>query len=143
VAQFFAYGLEVNFSSMRGLVGRWRRARRAVLPGYRLAFDVPDEGWGGVVANVKRSGGSEVHGVLYELDEEQLDSLSQRSPFIWIRVRVSVGHEGVEAWTLQAPEGVEGRPPTPYLSRLLWALREQGAPRAYLDGVAALALGAE
>ncbi len=138
---FFAYGLEIDLRTMRERAGGWRSAHNAILRGHRMAFDVPDHRLGGALPNLRPHPGGEVHGVLYEIEEGCLDLVGRHHVgFKWDKVAV-VLDDGVRmAWVLRFESpGTLGAPRAGLLATLLWAMRQRGFPRAYVEGVAAAA----
>ena len=85
---YFAYGSNLNLRQMQSRCPGARTVGRAVLPNHALAFGGFSHAWGGAVASVLRSKGSQVQGLLYELDDVDLKSLDrfEGHPFAYERV---------------------------------------------------------
>ena len=75
MSRYFAYGSNLDPNQMKNRCPASRVVGTAKLIGYRLAFSYYSDGWAGGVANVEKSEGSEVWGVIYELMETDLESL--------------------------------------------------------------------
>jgi hypothetical protein len=75
MAFFFAYGDRMNEEKMIGEKPRARLVGPGRLDGYRLAFNVISRGWGGGAANAVRDQRASLWGILWELDEADLDGL--------------------------------------------------------------------
>jgi len=75
MAFFFAYGDRMNEEKMIGEKPNARLIGPGRLDGYRLAFNVISRGWGGGAANAVPDPRSSVWGILWELDEGDLQGL--------------------------------------------------------------------
>ena len=69
---YFAYGSNLNKKQMLERVGEWKNCKRSVLKNYKMVFNVKSRRWNGYTANIVPDEGSEVVGVVYELDESQI-----------------------------------------------------------------------
>src|SRR5512132_3083970 len=75
MAFFFAYGDRMNEEKMIGEKPNARLVGPARLDGYRLAFNVISRAWGGGAANAVHDPRGSLWGVLWDLDEADLDDL--------------------------------------------------------------------
>ena len=75
--QYFAFGSNMNPARLRQRVGDFPTPCPSVLLGYRLVFNKKADRKPGVgFANIVISNSDQVHGLLYELTNEQLEMLS-------------------------------------------------------------------
>lgn len=129
---YFAYASNLNIAQMAERKVSWRTKKKAILPGYMLAFNVYSLSYGDhSVANVVKSSGAIVEGLLYELDNEesfaQLDTFEKR--YERKEVRVTLVEEEREQKTfiyLAKPEFiVDNLPPaSAYLERIFTGGKE-------------------
>jgi len=75
MAFFFAYGDRMNEEKMIGEKPQARLVGPGRLDGYRLAFNVISRSWGGGAANAVSDPRSSLWGILWELDEAELEGL--------------------------------------------------------------------
>jgi hypothetical protein len=75
MAFFFAYGDRMNEEKMIGEKPDARLVGPGRLDGYRLAFNVISRAWGGGAANAVPDPRGSLWGILWELDEGELESL--------------------------------------------------------------------
>lgn len=139
--RYFAYGSNLDVEQMARRCPGARLVGPAVLDGYRLGFTVHSELWEGGVADIVAAPGARVHGVLWDLNDEQLAALDryEQVPVMYRRVRVSVGGESV--WTYEV---VEKRPHVApsarYRDVIVRAARAHGFPAAYVDAIGQVAV---
>jgi hypothetical protein len=107
------------------------------LHGWRLTFGGGDIGWEGALATVVEDPDSQVFVVLYDVSEEDEESLdrwegSELGIHRKIRLRIETGREPVLAWmyVLDAYEG--GLPSARYLGVMAEAAEIAGAPAEYV-----------
>lgn len=132
---YFAYGSNMVLEHMRRLCG-WHChvLERAVLPGYEIGLD--HRGY----ANIRLKEGEEVHGVLFELDQEAIDALDafEGYPTVFDRVEVTVKDgEGQErkAWVYIEPADQFGgtAPRMEYFNRVIAGAKENHLPEAWVN----------
>jgi AIG2 family protein len=75
MAFFFAYGDRMNEEKMIGEKPQARLVGPGRVDGYRLAFNVISRAWGGGAANAVPDPRSSLWGILWELDEADLEGL--------------------------------------------------------------------
>jgi hypothetical protein len=75
MAFFFAYGDRMNEEKMIGEKPNARLVGPARLDGYRLAFNVISRGWGGGAANAVHDPRGSLWGILWELQDGDLEDL--------------------------------------------------------------------
>ena len=107
------------------------------LHGWRLTFGGGDIGWEGALATIVEDPDSQVFVVLYDVSEEDEESLdrwegSELGIHRKIRLRIETGGEPVLAWlyVLDAYEG--GLPSARYLGVMAEAAEIAGAPAEYV-----------
>lgn len=132
--RIFVYGLEIDPRRMRECAGGWRSARIGRILDHAIVFDVPAAS-AGRLPNIRPNLGSAVYGIVYEVEERQLDALGPLYPgYRWRRVPVVTERATLDAWVLShtgPPD--DGPPSTMLLSSLMWAARQRGFPEDYLD----------
>jgi hypothetical protein len=129
VPGFFGYGLFVDLWRMREVTGGWRRCDVARLPGHRLVFRVPDPALG-LREDVVEEPSAAVHGLLYEVEEGQLDAIGRAEPpYRWDTRSVEAFGARGRAWVLLGRAPTEpGKPSAMYLSRLVWGYGQHPFP---------------
>jgi gamma-glutamylcyclotransferase len=144
VLWYFAYGSNMQSATLRGRRGiEYRRALPARLDGWRLVLDKPPLiPMGGSFANVIPDPTAAVHGVLFEITEDDLAHLDlTEGVFIgnYERVPVTVwplsptGAEAVVAYTLTSERRDPHRLPTQrYMRLLIEGAEEHGLPADYV-----------
>jgi hypothetical protein len=134
---YFAYGSNLKLARLRERAPSARAGGRALLSGWRLAFDKPGRD-GSAKANLRREVGSLVWGALYALAPGDWPRLDAAEPG-YERIRVEVAIEGgeiVRAQTYAARARARDQLPLEgYLRLVLEGAREHGLPA---DWVAAL-----
>jgi hypothetical protein len=75
VGYFFAYGDRMNTEKMQSGSPSARFVGPGRLDGYRLSFNVSSRGWGGGAANAVADPGGSVWGVLWAVDDAELEEL--------------------------------------------------------------------
>lgn len=143
---YFAYGSNLSIEQMALRTKRLYTGdlspRRALLPGYRLAFNMlGDDGL--IYANVMPDGDG-VLGVLYQCDDHALELLD-RFEGGYERRRITVLDDQSQEITavtyiaLQAIVAPAGRPHDDYLQRILSGAQSHGFSQAYIHNLRSLA----
>lgn len=130
---YFAYGWSLNKALMKKCVGEWVEARRAILKGFKLVFNVYSPSWRGGVANLEEDEESKTYGVAYRIASEQLEMLDrfegvpQRSARRSVLVEVE-GIGEVKAITHVAvnPKKGEVHPSREYVSAMYRGMKQHG-----------------
>ena len=130
---YFAYGWSLNKSLMKKCIGEWVEARRAILKGFKLVFNVYSPSWRGGVANLRENEESKTYGVAYRITSEQLERLDrlegvpQRSARRSVLIEVE-GVGEVKAITHVAANPREGRvhPSREYVSAMYRGMKQHG-----------------
>jgi cation transport regulator ChaC len=139
---YFAYGSNLLRERFEQRVGRVATPRRAILTGYRFAFNKSSTG-GEIHGNIVADSGSIVRGVVYECTPDQFAPLD-RIEWGYLRVTVTVHTEdgaGLDAETYIATGdsvAPDGRLDPEYLGTITRGAREQGLPEEYVRGIEAL-----
>ncbi|SEM72409.1 gamma-glutamylcyclotransferase family protein [Lihuaxuella thermophila] len=136
---YFAYGSCMDAESFSNTVGKenYEVLGAAVLPDYRLAFNLYSETRKGGVADVVMSPGDQVEGVLYRLSPEALPPLDQREGVElgrYRRVYVNVHWQGrvLSAMTYTVVEKLPDEiPPSMEYARLVYNGARQQLSDAY------------
>lgn len=126
---FFGYGLMVDLHRMREACGDWRRCDLALLPRHRLLFRIPDAVVG-LREDAAQDASADVHGLLYEVEEQQLDQIGRAEPlYRWDTAMVVVAGERRRSWVLRGRAPAPAGKPSPmYLARLVWAYGQHALP---------------
>jgi gamma-glutamylcyclotransferase (GGCT)/AIG2-like uncharacterized protein YtfP len=140
---YFAYGSNLSTRQMRARSPSARVLSRCTLQDWRLSFVQPHEGWSGGVAGIVQAAGGIVHGVVWELSNEDLIRLDGFEPVesgdykrTIARVRLSTD-EILACWVYigdvhpDAPLAPSAR----YLKTMLTGAREHGLPADYIDWI--------
>lgn len=142
---YFAYGSNMSPRQMASRCPGALPLGPALLPGYRLAFDLPSRFWGGWVADVRPDPRGTVWGVLWRLRPEHwaiLDDYEDVDERRYERVTLVVERPDGERCAAQlyrvvTPRG-EGLPSRDYLDTLLEGAKAHGLPPAYVATLEAL-----
>ena len=134
---YFAYGSNMEPRRMKRRAPRSRPLGPARLPGYRLDFTRYSTNFHGGVADVVPDAEAEVWGVLYEVEESDLERLDEHEgvPVAYRRGAVSViDDDGREREAVVYLANRTGRftPRKEYMDFLLRGAREQGLPQEWL-----------
>ena len=147
--RYFAYGSVLSLRHLAEWAGEhgvdprlFAQGVPAILRGYELVFDVESKFWGGRVANLRRSEGGAVHGVLFEIPEEAKEAVLRKegvatglSQEIGVAAEIA-GNPPVAAHAFVArPErrGQPGPPSARLIACLVEGARERGLPRAWIE----------
>ncbi|MCD6591595.1 MAG: gamma-glutamylcyclotransferase [Thaumarchaeota archaeon] len=130
---YFSYGWSLDKSLLKKCIGSWLDARRAVLKGFRLVFNVYSPSWRGGIANLEEDEASEIYGVAYRITSEQLEKLDRFEgvPSRAARRSVLIAVEGIgelKAITHVAvnPRGGRVHPSREYLSAMYRGVKQHG-----------------
>ena len=143
-AYYFAYGSNMLSEQMRVRIpsADIETAKPAVLKGYRLAFNIPGQIFSSTVANVVEDSESDVWGVLYEANH---DELIRRMDFYeavhqdeyhpdWLEVLPDGDHESVTALVYRNETASDsGEPSAGYVARMLQGASGHDLPRDYVQ----------
>jgi gamma-glutamylcyclotransferase (GGCT)/AIG2-like uncharacterized protein YtfP len=128
----FAYGtlMDVEKAS-RILKKKAKTAKKAFLPNYRIAFNVPSP-YGTGNPNLEE-GGEGVWGVVYDVDERTLELLDRVSPrYRRVEVDVIVNGKIVKAWTYVGKVKANVKPDKSCVERVVRGARMHGLPEDYI-----------
>ncbi len=137
MSHYFAYGSNLNRSQMQDRCPGSRIFRSGCLEGYRIDFTRFSSGWSGGVADVVKSEGAEVWGVVYEITDLDLAELDkyESHPDAYKRFQTTIrtGDEEMEGvWTYRVREKAGFIPPSQrYLDILKRACMEYEFPDWY------------
>jgi len=143
---YFAYGSNMDERVMRARCPSCRYLGAARLDEHRLAFTRRSIQSGTGVADVVPDPRSVVWGVLYELNDSDLDALDRKEGHGWAYARErkhvtlatdGTGHDAI-TYTVLEKESTEVGPSHEYLDRLVSAARHRALPSAYLAKLEAL-----
>ena len=138
---YFAYGSNLSTSQIRERLRYAPESRRAILQGYRIAFNKLGSNRSPVFANVIREEGSEVWGVIYSFRSEDWGRMDQCEgvPTHYQRVKVRAltdSGESVEAETYVAAEAQlcpEQVPSQQYALTILTGAEEHDLPGEWVS----------
>jgi len=140
MALYFAYGSNLATSRMRDRIPAARVVGRARLDGHQLTFDKLGRDGSGK-ANIARSPGAIVWGVLYALESEDLSRLDEFEPG-YDRVTLDVILDSGESCSAVAYRAIERKsglvPLTWYMRFIIEGAQEHELPEAYRLSLEAL-----
>ena len=134
---YFAYGSNLSRSQMQDRCPGSRIFRSGCLEGYRIDFPRFSSGWSGGVADVVKSEGAEVWGVVYEITDSDLKKLDKYEgyPHVYTRFQTTIRTGDAEkegVWTYTVREKAGFIPPNQnYLGILKNACVEYEFPDSY------------
>lgn len=142
--KYFAYGSNMDPRIMHRTVPEAQPVGPGRLDGYRLEFNVYSDRWEGGAANLEPDQDAHLWGVVWEVDEEDVDKLDTfiGHPTFYRREDVAVDCRGdsVQCVTYRVAHQRGFVRPTPqYVARIRGAIRQQGLPPEALDIVEAAA----
>jgi gamma-glutamylcyclotransferase len=129
---YFAYASNLSHKRMRERCPGSKPRFKARLPNYKLIFTGWSRKWRGGVATIRRFGGEQVIGGVYEISERDLRVLDEHEgyPTVYDRVNVLVIPEdgdAVEAVTYIKREQSEETQPSPeYLTTIQQGYKDWG-----------------
>jgi gamma-glutamylcyclotransferase (GGCT)/AIG2-like uncharacterized protein YtfP len=138
---YFAYGSNLDFSQMQRRCGAQNVEKIDIgyLPDHQLAFTQYYADWGGGVADVVKSNGNKVWGIIYSLSSAALELLDgyEGFPYDYTRSKhiiTASGGRTYEAWTYLAKrkDGDFIPPSAMYLDIIKHAAKNVGFPRDYI-----------
>ena len=138
---YFAYGSNVNTAQLRKRIGEWRLSKRAALRNYKLVFNhFSKTVWNGYTANIQPSEKFDdvVHGVVYLINQEQLQALQKVEGVAPIEVGVEledgneIHHVRTFLWQLMDKEG---EPPKAYRELIEEGLIQHGYDRTRVNQI--------
>ncbi len=137
---YFAYGSNMSEGDMRARCRSSRSLGSACLDEHRLAFTRRSVVSGTGVADVVSDPHQQVWGVVYELDDKELDVLDRKEGHGWAytrerkRVRLTVDGSPHDAilYTVLVKERSEVPPSPAYLNSLIAAAEHHAFPHDYL-----------
>ena len=144
---YFAYGSNLDTGRLEHRVGRKNvECRLARLDGYRLSFDKPaDDGSG--YAMVVPDEGHTVHGVLYALQDHELDKLDKHEGVRkkqYVRRTITVKTLDVEPISAECYFAVSPssrlRPGRVYLDLIIKGAKEHNLPHGYIEWLQTVAV---
>jgi hypothetical protein len=144
VPYFFAYGARMNPTTMRDATPGAVLIGPARLDGYRLAFNVPSRSWGGGAANAVPALGGHLWGILWELDEADVEALNsfrgdeRMQHVVEAEVEGPSGPVKATTFAVDSPEQFVA-PADRYLAMLRAVARDQGLPEEALADIDAAA----
>ena len=136
---YAAYGSNLDPARMRAYCQRSPMIGTGWLEGWRLTFAGEDLlGWEGAVTTIVESDGDRVFVALYDVhpeDEKQLDEVEgvTSETYRKLHLRVATLDGDVTAWVYVFTGYEGGLPTTWYLSELVRAAEEAGAPADYVE----------
>ena len=130
---YFAYGANLNLRGMQTRCPGRKPLGTGVLPDHRLVFRG--------AADIEPIAGEQVHGALYEITPEHLNSLDrfESYPRLYNRKQVEITNENgetVTATVYQMTRRNSYSPPNAgYLGIILSGCRQWGIPEAYIRNI--------
>ena len=138
---YFAYGSNLDLKQVRQRCGGKdvKKISIGYLPNHRLAFTQYYAEWGGGVADVVKSPGDTVWGILYELSNHALELLDtfEGYPYDYTRTKHTIINpegNGLEAWVylVKRKDGDFIPPSNKYLEIIKRTAKEAGFPKDYI-----------
>lgn len=135
---YFAFGSNMNMRQMRERCRQSRFISSGVLEKFRFVYDGNSARWKGAVGNIVPSSGETVYGGLFEVTEEDLDSLDHYEgyPTRYQKIELPVlsgNGEIVKALAYFREGEKEGTPSTAYRNTVMEGARDCGIPEDYIE----------
>jgi len=136
--KYFAYGSNMENSQMLRRCPRFKILGKAKLYGFKLDFTKESSLWEGGVADIIKDLNNYVWGLLYELTEQDLDSLDiyEACPTYYKRKKISVEYKSrnVEATAYEVVSKESFIPPSrEYMNVIIKAAIENYFPKEYIN----------
>ena len=141
--EYFAYGSNMAADAMATACPDHRLIGVAVLDDHALMFNRRSIRTHSGVADVVPRTGSQVWGVLYEVDDDCLAAIDRKEGASWAYVRAEVTvrvpeigseHRAI-TYVVRDKEPAEVTPSSDYLDRLVSAATERGLPPEYVEAL--------
>lgn len=145
---YFAYGSNMDWEQMRKRCLTARYVCNAKLQGHRLVFPRKSKNWKCGVASVDRSDDFEVWGIVYQIDELEIDALDRNEGYdpnqpaqknSYVRKEMRVLRDGDErqpltVWSYVANEPKSPAPPpsAKYVQAIVQGSRHWRLPTDYI-----------
>jgi len=131
---YFAYGSNMLTSKIKEVAPSAKAMGRAKLENYRLAVNKKSVD-GSSKANLTKSAGDAVWGVLYEMDEGDLNRLDRsEGGYLRISIEVKANESGqVKAFVYLSSKLTNSLPYHWYKRLIVDGAREHNLPAAYID----------
>lgn len=150
--KYFAYGSNLDLVQMKERGINVKGSEKAVLPGWRLAFTIYSEPWGGGVADIVPSPGEKVVGVVYTIDKESVKNLDhyegrqvvddmERGMYRrqYMPVKVNEKWKTVLTYVVNRTVGykreVDLKPSKEYLDTIISGARKHGLDERYIEKI--------
>jgi gamma-glutamylcyclotransferase len=158
---YFAYGSNLDKEQMQNRCPSSCFLCKALLENYKLAFTRKSTKRGGGVADIVESVGSRVWGVVYQLDERELESLDKREGYdpnrkknmeknCYIRKELTVCMDGYErkqimayAYQVQEPSSSHIPPSRKYLNQIISAAEFWGIDPEYIEELKSISVSCD
>ncbi|HEX9311742.1 MAG TPA: gamma-glutamylcyclotransferase family protein [Actinomycetota bacterium] len=143
---FFAYGARMSADHMQGDTPGAKAIGPARLDGYRLAFNVTNRSWGGGAANAVPAIGGHMWGVLWEIEDADLEAFNSfrgddsMSHVLEVEVQGPEGPVKASTFAVDSPERYVA-PTDRYVAMLRGVAEVQGLPEEALQDIDAAAKG--
>jgi cation transport regulator ChaC len=141
----FAYGSLMCAAELRGTCPSAQPLGRARLDGYRLAFTRLSRKWRAGVADIVRSDGDAVWGVVFTVPASEMDGLRAREGAgvgayreIDVRVVADCGELRARAYEVVDKEPEHVPPAAAYVDLMIAGAREHRLPVRYAERLSAL-----
>ncbi len=133
--KLFAYGTLLDLEKASKILKKAvKTARKAFLPNYRIAFNVPSP-YGTGNPNIEEDGDG-VWGVVYDVDEKTIRLLDRVSPrYVRIEVEVIVDGKPVRAVTYVGKVKGNVKPDRSCVERVIRGAKAHGLPEEYVKGL--------
>lgn len=150
--KYFAYGSNLDPDQMEDRGIKVKESEIAELPGWKLAFTIYSDPWGGGVADILPSSGEKVKGVIYTIAEDSLKNLDryegrrvednmERGMYRrqYIPVKVKERWETVLTYivnrAVEYKRKVDLKPSQEYLETIISGAREHGLDKEYIENI--------
>lgn len=136
---YFAYGSNLSEEQMKKRCPDSKLIGKAVLKGYKLDFTIFSSRWNGGAADIVQDANNEVWGLIYELNDEDIDKLDkcEGHPKFYRRITKKVINESKEEIEVQIYEVVNKKsfikPSEEYFSIIINAAKKFEFPEDYIE----------
>ena len=133
--KLFVYGTLLDLEKASKILKKAvKTAKKAFLPSYRIAFNVPSP-YGTGNPNLEE-GGNGVWGVVYDVDEKTIELLDKVSPrYKRIEVEVIVDGKPIKALTYVGRIRSNVKPDKSCVERVIRGVKAHGLPEEYIKSL--------
>lgn len=129
---YFAYGSNLDSEQLINRINKYHTAGKAILDGYKFTYNKRSKD-GTAKANIIKSDGSNVHGICYEIDSDDLDELKKYEKGYNSR-EFKIMYDSIEinAFTYQSESFTDEKPSEEYRATIIKGAHDWKLDKEYI-----------